>query len=137
MLVRSLAALAVLAACYRQAAEPAPASPPGAPAIEEEVSWPTSLEFEMAEKTDVLKHRGLAMFSLETTLPVFRSDPPGVAAALNARLARLAKPDVDPRTHEGKYQLDCTVELANRYAVLLDCEQLLDERTHEEAAQGT
>lgn len=136
MVVRSLAVLAVLAGCYREAAAPVSAPPPGAPATED-AGWPTSLEFEMADRTDVLKHHGLAMFSIETTLPVFRSEPPAIAAALDARLARLARPDVDPATHEGRYELDCTVELANRYAVVLGCEQMLDERTHEEAAQGT
>jgi hypothetical protein len=76
------------------------------------------------------------MFSVETKLPVFRSEPPGIAAMLNARMAKLGKPDVDPRTHEGEYSIDCTVELANRYAVILDCSQLLEERTHGEAEQG-
>ena len=102
----------------------------------EDPGWPASLEFEVAEKQDVLKHRGLAMFSVETRLPVFRSEPPAIGAALNARLARFARPEVDPSTHEGSYQLDCDVELANRYAVIVRCLQLLDERTHEEAAQG-
>jgi hypothetical protein len=139
MVGRALASLATTlaaAACYRQAAESAPVPVASAPAAED-VDWPASLEFELAEKTGVLKHRGLAMFSVETKLPVFRSEPPGIGAALNARIGRFAKPDVDPRTHEGKYELDCSVELANRYAVILDCSQLLDERTHEEAAQGT
>jgi hypothetical protein len=135
-LAAALAASLAAAACYRQTAAPAPAPVASAPAAEE-VDWPASLEFEQAEQTDVVKHRNLAMFSVDTKLPVFRSEPPGIAAALNARIGRLAKPDLDPRTHEGKYELDCSVELANRYAVILDCSQLLDERTHEEAAQGT
>jgi hypothetical protein len=138
--IASLAPLALVAslapaACYREVAAPA-ATAPGAPAAEAEAGWATSLEFEMDEKEGVLKHRGLAMFSVETRLPVFRSEPPGVAAALNARLARLARPDVDPSTRQGKYELDCTVALANRYAVILDCSQLLEERTHEEAARA-
>lgn len=130
-----LAAALAAAGCYGRAPAPAPAPPPAAPVIED-VGWPTRLEFRTVERTFVLKHRGLAMFSVETSLPVFRSDPPGVAAALNARIARLGRPDVDPSTHQGEYSIDCTVELANRYAVLIDCEQLLDERTHEEAEDG-
>jgi hypothetical protein len=136
MLARLAATLAALAAaCYRQPAAPAPA-PARDPAATQDGGWPERVELEMVEKEDVLKHRGLAMFSVETKLPVFRSEPPAIAAALNARIARIARPDVDPSTHEGHYELDCTVELANRYAVILDCTQLLDERTHEEAAQG-
>jgi hypothetical protein len=133
----TLAAAAVaLAGCYHPVPAPAPAPVPASPAAADP-GWPTTLEFEMAEQSHVLKHRGLAMFAVETSLPVFHSDPPAVAAALNARLGRLARPDVDPRTHEGSYSLDCSVELANRYAVILDCAQLLEERTHEEAAQAT
>jgi hypothetical protein len=143
MVLRSLAPLVPLgplgaalatAACYREAAAPAPPGPVQAEAVDP--GWPISLELEMAEQADVLKHRGLAMFSVETRLPVFRTEPPAIGAALNARIARLARPDVDPRTHEGAYTLDCSVGLANRYAVLLDCEELLAQRTHEEAAQA-
>jgi len=123
------------AACYRQPIAPPPPPVAGGSAAED-VGWPSSLEFEMAEKQDVLKHRGLAMFSIEARVPVFRSEPPAVAAALNARLARLVRPELDPSTHEGAYQLECNVELANRYAVIVSCSQMLDERTHEEAAQG-
>jgi hypothetical protein len=135
--VTAAAAVAALgaAACYRQPVAPPPPPVSGGSAVED-AGWPSSLEFEMAEKQDVLKHRGLAMFSIEARVPVFRSEPPATAAALNARLARFARPEVDPRTHEGAYQLECSVELANRYAVILSCSQLLDERTHEEAAQG-
>jgi hypothetical protein len=142
MLSRPAAALAVTAAlaataCYHRAAEPPPQPPPADPDADADLGWPTSLEFEITQKDGVVKHRGLAMFSVETRLPVFRSEPPAIAAALNARIGRLGKPDVDPRTHEGKYSIDCTVVLSNRYAVLLDCEQLLEERTHEEAEEGT
>src|SRR5262245_3923082 len=110
-ILASLAALAAslaIAGCYRQPAAPAPAPAARAPAPED-MDWPASLEFEMTEKDGVLKHRGLAMFSFEAKLPVFRSEPPGVAAALNARVARLGRPDVDPQTHQGKYEIDCTV----------------------------
>jgi hypothetical protein len=127
-LAAAVAAGAAATACYREAAAP----PPPVPAARAEVGdpgWPVSPE--------LLKHRGLAMFSLETRLPVFRTEPPAIGAALNARIARLARPDVDPRTHEGSYSLDCTVGLANRYAILLDCEELLEQRSHEEAAQGS
>lgn len=132
----ALAATAAAAACYREAAAPpSPVRPARAEAGDP--GWPVSLELEMVEKTDLVKYRGLAMFSLETRLPVFRTEPSAIGAALNARIARLARPDVDPRTHEGSYTLDCTVGLANRYAVLLDCEELLEQRSHEEAAQGS
>lgn len=129
------AAAALLAGCYRDPAAPAPPRPPGGAAAED-LDWPTRLEFDMVEREDVLKHRGLAMFSLETRVPVFSSEPPAAAAALNARVSRLAHPDLDPSAYEGTYHLECSVELANRYAVILRCSQLLDERTHEEAAQG-
>ncbi len=136
--IAPLAAALALAGCYHPVPAPAPAPPPVTPAAEAAAaSWPERLEFELAEHSDVVKHRGLAMFSVEASLPVFHSEPPAIAAALNARLARLGKPDVDPRTHEGSYSIDCSVELANRYAVILDCSQLLEERTHEDAAQGT
>lgn len=131
----ALAGAWLLAGCYRQPPPPAAPPPRTAPAIED-TGWPAALEFRMVEKSDVIKHNGLAMFSVESRLPAFHSDPPGVAQTLNARMGRLARPDVDPRTHEGSYNIDCTVELANRYAVILDCSQHLDERTHEEADEG-
>ncbi|HSK00346.1 MAG TPA: hypothetical protein VK932_03855 [Kofleriaceae bacterium] len=131
--IAPIAALA-LAGCFHQVPAPAPAPAPAAPAADAAAaSWPERLEFELAEHSDVVKHGGLAMFSVETSLPVFHSDPPAIAAALNARIARLGKPDVDPRTHEGSYTIDCSVELANRYAVILDCAQHLEERPHDDA----
>jgi hypothetical protein len=133
--VAALAA-ATAAGCYHRVDPPAPPpAPPAAPAGDP--GWPASLELTMVDKSDVIKHAGLAMFSVETRVPVFRSDPPAIAAALNARIARLARPDVDPRTHEGSYSLECSVRVANRFAVILDCTQLLEEHTHEEAEQGT
>jgi hypothetical protein len=136
--IATLAAALALAGCYQRIPAPAPAPPPAPPAAEAAApSWPERLELELAEHSDVVKHGGLAMFSVETTLPVFHSDPPAIAAALNARIARLGKPDVDPRTHEGSYTIDCSVELANRYAVIIDCSQVLEEHTHEEAEEGT
>ncbi|HWU91273.1 MAG TPA: hypothetical protein VN253_28595 [Kofleriaceae bacterium] len=136
VLAAALAIAAAAAGCYHQADPPAPLPAPSA-SVDTDPGWPVSLELTMVEKSDVLKHGGLAMFSVETRLPVFRSEPPGIAAALNAKLARLARPDVDPRTHEGSYSFECSAKIANRFAVLLDCAQLLDERTHEEAEQGT
>ena len=134
----SLAAAAPLAiaalqaaACHQVARAPAPPEAPPERAAAADLGWPATLELEMVPKEDVLKHRGLARFTIETNLPVFRTEPPAIGAALNARLARLAKPDVDPRTHEGRYSIDCTVGIANRYAVLLDCERLLAQRAHE------
>jgi hypothetical protein len=125
------------AGCYHHYTDP-PAPPPAPSAREAgEVGWPTSLEFVMTEKSDVLKHAGLAMFSVDTRLPVFRTEPPMIGEALNAKLARLAKPELDPRTHEGSYSFDCSVRIANRLAVILDCSQAIDERTHEEAEAGT
>ena len=132
----TLAAAIAAGGCYGRIAEPAPPPAPAAPAIED-AGWPTHLEFRILEKSDVIKHGGLAMFSVETRLPLFRAEPASVAATLNTRVGRLGTPDVDPRTHEGSYHIDCSVELANRYAVLLDCSQHLDERTHDEAALGT
>jgi hypothetical protein len=137
MFTRSLATLAALlapAGCYRRPAEPATApvaAVPAAPAIEE-VGWPTRLEFRLDEQEDVLQRGGLAMFTVETRLPVFQSEPPGVAAAINARLRKLGKPDLDPRTYEGKYTIECSVELANRYAVMFDCSRSLEEQRQEE-----
>lgn len=132
----ALAIAAAVAGCYHRVEPvvppPAPRAPPAA-----DPGWPTSLELSMESKSDVLKHAGLAMFSIETRVPVFRSEPPGIAAALNAKLARLARPDVDPRTHEGSYSLECTVRVANRFAVIIDCAQHLEESTHEEVEQGT
>jgi hypothetical protein len=135
--IATLAAAIALAGCLRRGPAPAPApAPVPVPAASADLGWPTILEFEMAEQSEELKHAGLVMVSVETTLPVFHSDPPGVAASLNARLGRLGKPGIDPRTHEGSYSIDCSVELANRYAVMLDCAQRLEARTHEAAAQA-
>ncbi len=140
MRTRSLATLAttlVFAGCYRRAAEPPPLAPPEpalvpvAPAIED-AGWPARLAFQHHEEERVLKRGALAMFTVETRLPQFQSEPPAVAAALNARLARLARPPVGPRTYDGKYTVECSVELANRYAVVLDCSRQLEEYTFDE-----
>jgi hypothetical protein len=132
-----LGAVLATAACYREAG--APAAPEARPsrAATIDLGWPASLELEMVVGEDELKHRGLTMFSIDTNLPVFRSEPPAIGEALNARVARLAKPDADPRTYEGRYSIDCTVGVANRYAVLLDCERFLEQRTHDALDQGT
>ncbi len=42
----------------------------------------------MAEKQDVLKHRGLAMFSIEARVPVFRSEPPAQSRRRSTRGSR-------------------------------------------------
>jgi hypothetical protein len=133
--IATLAAALAAGGCHRPAAEPAPAPRQGAPAIPaiEDAGWPTHLEFRIIERSTELAHGGATAFTLETKLPVFRSEPPGIAALLNARMARLGRPDVDPRTHEGEYTIDCTVELANRYAVILDCSQQLDQRRRGDA----
>lgn len=123
---RALATMLALAGCHRVASEPVLAATPAGPRAAEPGTWPTRLEFGMAEDNEGIAGGEPATFSIEKRLPEFQSEPAAIGEALNARLAKLAQPAVDPRRYGGQYSLECSVELANRYAVILDCSELLE-----------
>jgi hypothetical protein len=122
---RALAMMLALAGCHRVASESAPAVT-AAPRVSDPGGWPSRLQFGMAEQNDGVAGGEPAAFSIETRLPEFHSEPDSIGAALNARLGKLARPAIDPRRYGGRYSLECSVELANRYAVILDCSELLE-----------
>jgi hypothetical protein len=94
--------------------------------------WPTAIESTMVET-----RRTIGEFEIDVAYPRFRTRPPEIADALNARLAPLVEPGLDPKAYQGRLDLHCAPRVVNRLAVIVECSRMLDARTLAEARAGT
>ncbi|NVB84624.1 MAG: hypothetical protein HOV81_39990 [Kofleriaceae bacterium] len=111
------AALADAAIPTDDAGRPADDAAVGAlsPAALAAAVWPTAIESTMVET-----QRTIGEFELDVAYPRFRTRPPEIANALNARLAPLIEHGLDPNKYQGRFDLHCVPRVVNRLVVIFD-----------------
>lgn len=84
--------------------------------------WPTSIE-----SSEFVNGRAQPTSGGDVEIPRFRTKPPEIGEALNARLATYGRSSSARRTSAGGYRVHCSSSVLSLFAVVVECTQATEE----------